>query len=104
MGYMFLNKEDWLYSIFYKNKRLRYLPSKEHQIVQTENTQIEVSRKTWTLTCKTRVKVTIFIKFRNDPTVITVTLPQAVFRKTPIEVQVLTKVLKVICSKVRGSS
>ena len=45
----------------------------------------------------------IFMKIWNDPKVITVILPQAVSRKTPIEVQFLTKVLKVIFPKVWDS-
>jgi hypothetical protein len=61
------------------------------------------SGKTWTLICKTRVKVTLLMKTWNDPTVITVILPQPVWLETPIKVQFLTKVLKVIFSKVWGS-
>ena len=60
-------------------------------------------RETWTLTCKLHVKVTFFMKTWNDPTVITVILPQAVSGKTPIEVQFLTKVLKRIFPKVWDS-
>ena len=55
-------------------------------------------RETWTLTCKTQVKVTLFIKIWNDPTVITVTLPQDLSHKLMMKVWVLTKVLKVILS------
>ena len=65
--------------------------------------EIDVFRETWTLTCKLHIKVTIFMKTWNDPTVITVILPQPVWLETPIEVQFLTKVLKVIFSKVWGS-
>ena len=65
--------------------------------------RIEVFGKTWTLTCKTHVKVTFFIKIWNDPMVIPVILPQAVSRKTPLKVQFLTKVLKRIFPKVWGS-
>ena len=61
--------------------------------------KIIVFQKTWTLTCKTPVKVTFFMKICNDPTVITDILPQPVSRKTPIEVQFLTKVLEVIFQK-----
>ena len=53
-------------------------------------------RETWTLTCKTRVKVTILMKTWNDPTVITVILPQPVSHKTIIKRAFLTKVLKYI--------
>jgi hypothetical protein len=64
--------------------------------------KIEIFRKTWTLACKTRVKVTPFTKIWNDPTVNTNILPQPVSHKTPIEVQFLTKVLKVNFSKSLG--
>ncbi len=57
--------------------------------------KIKVFMKTWTLTCKTRVKVTLLMKTWNDPTVITNILPQAVSRKTPIEDQFLTEVWNV---------
>ena len=66
--------------------------------------RIEVFGKTWTLTCKMPVKVTCFIKIWNDPTVNTVILLQPVWLETPIEVQIFTKMLKVIFSKVWGSS
>ena len=65
--------------------------------------KIEVFGKTWTLTCKIQVKVTILMKTWNDPTVITVILPQPVWLETPIEVQFLTKVLKRIFPKVWDS-
>ena len=65
--------------------------------------RIEVFGKTLTLTCKLHIKVTILMKTWNDPTVITVILPQPVSRKTPIEVQFLTKVLKRIFPKVWDS-
>ena len=65
--------------------------------------KIEVFGVTWISTCKTRVKVIILMKTWNDPTVITVILPQPVSRKTPIEVQFLTKVLKRIFPKVWNS-
>ena len=65
--------------------------------------KIEVFGKTWTLTCKIRVEVTILMKTWNDPTVITVILPQPVSHKTPIKVQFLTKVLKSIFPKVWDS-
>ena len=56
--------------------------------------EICVFGKTWTLTCKLHVKVTLLVKTWNDPTVNTNISPQLVSRKTPIEVQFLTKVLK----------
>ena len=62
-----------------------------------------IFRKTWTLTCKLHIKGTIFMKTWNDPTVITVILPQPVWLETPIKVVCLTKVLKVIFSKVWDS-
>jgi len=62
-----------------------------------------IFRKTWTLTCKLHIKGTIFMKTWNDPTVITVILPQPVWLETPIKVKCLTKVLKVIFSKVWDS-
>ena len=60
--------------------------------------------KTLTLTCKTQVKVTLLMKTWNDPTVNTNILPQAVSRKTPIEHQFLTKVLKDLFSEVWDSN
>ena len=65
--------------------------------------KIMVFRKTLTLTCKTPVKVTFFIKIWNDPTVITVILTQPVWLETPIEVQFLTKVMSICCSQVWDS-
>ena len=65
--------------------------------------KIMVFMKTWTLTFRTQVKVTLLMKTWNDPTVNTNILPQAVSRKTPIENQFLTKVLKVIFSEVWDS-
>ena len=58
--------------------------------------------KIWTLICKTPIKVTLFMKTWNDPTVITVILPQTIWLQTPIKVQFLTKVLKVKSSKSLG--
>ena len=83
-----------LYSIFQTNKRLTYLSSKEKSIVWTKKMEIDVLGKTWTLTCKTLIKVTCFMEPWNDPTVVTDILPQPVSRKTPIEVQFLTNVLE----------
>jgi hypothetical protein len=65
--------------------------------------RIKVFGKTWTLTCKLHIKVTNLLKTWNDPTVNTHILPQAVSRKTILEVQFLTKVLNSIFPKVRGS-
>ena len=65
--------------------------------------KIIVFRKTWTLTCKLRVKVTFFMKTWNDPTVITVILPQPVSHKPIIKVEFLTEVSISIFSKVWAS-
>ena len=65
--------------------------------------KIEVFGKTLTFTCKTQVKVTLLMKTWNDPTVITVILPQPVSHKPIIEVRFLTKVLKSIFPKVWDS-
>ena len=54
--------------------------------------KIKVFGKTWTLTCKTQVKVTLLMKHLNDPTVITDILPQSVSVKTIIKVEFLTNV------------
>ena len=53
-------------------------------------------QETWTLTCKTRVKVTLLMKTWNDPTVITNILPQADSHKTILKVGFCTTVL--ICT------
>ena len=66
--------------------------------------KIKVFMNTWTLTRKTRVKVTLLMKIWNDPTVNTNILPQAVSSKTPIENQFLTKVLEVFFSEVWDSN
>ena len=58
--------------------------------------EIEVFEKALTLTCKTHVKRTFFVKTWNDPTVITGILPQTVPRETIIKVKCLTKVLESI--------
>ena len=55
--------------------------------------KIQVFGEIWTLTCKTRVKVTLLMKTWNDPTVITDILPQAVPHKTVIKVGFGTEVL-----------
>jgi len=55
--------------------------------------KIDGFQKMLTLTRKTRVKVIIFVKTRNDPRVITVILPQTVSHKPIIKIQCLTKVL-----------
>ena len=65
--------------------------------------KIDGFQKMLTLTRKTRVKVIIFVKTRNDPRVITVISPQAVSHKPIIKMQFLTKVLKSIFSEVWGS-
>jgi hypothetical protein len=65
--------------------------------------RIEVFGETWTLTFKTLVKVTCFIEIWNDPTDSPVILPRTVSHKTPIEVKLLLKVLKMFFSKVWGS-
>ena len=74
-----LKKKKMGYIVYSKNiKRLACLSSKETSIVEREKLKIKVFGKTWTLTCKSHIKVTFFMKTRNDPTVITVTLPQPV--------------------------
>jgi hypothetical protein len=66
---------------------------------------MDASEKIWGLTRKKNVKVTLFMKTRNDPTVITDTLPQTASPKTiiSVEVEVLTKVLNSMVSKVQAS-
>ena len=58
--------------------------------------KIDVFEKTWTLTCKTHVKVTCFTKTWNEPTVTTDILPQTIPRKAVTQVKCLTKVLESI--------
>ena len=65
--------------------------------------RIEVFGKTWTLTRKTPVKVTCFIKIWNDPTVNTHISPQTISYKTIVKVKLLTKVSKSIFPKVWDS-
>ena len=65
--------------------------------------EIGVFGEILTLTCKTLVKVTCFMKTWNDPTVNTNILPQMVSHKTIIKVYVLTKVLNSIFPKVWNS-
>ena len=99
-----LKKEHtWLCSIFWTNKRLTYLSSKEKSIVQTKKIEIYVLGETWTSDSKTHVKVTIFMKTWNDPTVITHSLPQAASHEPIMKVRFLTKVLKSVFPKVWDS-
>ena len=101
-GIYLFRKRKRLYSILSAYKRLTYVPKKQIHCLNREN-KIKVFGKTWTLTCKTRVEVTLLMRTWNDPTVITVILPQLVSHKPIIKVQFLTKVLKSIFPKVLDS-
>ena len=103
-GKYLFRKKKMGYIVYFKNINASHIcPPKRKSIVWTEKMKIKFWGEILTLTCKTRVKVTIFIKVWNDPIVITVTLPQPVWLETPIEVQFLTKVLTVIFSKNSGT-
>lgn len=98
MGYICLGERRWviLYLLRIETPHTSVLQRELNCLSREDENQ--GFRETWTLTCGTRVKVMIFIKTWHDPTVITDVSPQSISRKTPIEVKILTKVLKSVFS------
>jgi hypothetical protein len=101
--YMYFGKKKnaW-YSISQEIQATHICPLKKNQLLERQN-KINLSRRMWTLTCKTHVKVIWSMNTWNDPTVITEMLPPTVSPKSIMKLEFLTEVFIFNLPKIWGS-
>ena len=91
-GIYLFRKQKMGYIQYSKNINASHIcPPNRNTSFEQRKCKNVVSAKSWTMTCKTHVKVTCCMKTWNDPTVITDILPQTIPRKTIIKVSVWQK-------------